>query len=45
METAALAEALGAADLRLVDIQVRNCSGSWYEWESDPANPIERDEP
>jgi thiosulfate/3-mercaptopyruvate sulfurtransferase len=43
---AGVSASVGLFALKLAGFdEVRNYSGSWYEWESDPANPIERDEP
>jgi thiosulfate/3-mercaptopyruvate sulfurtransferase len=41
---AGVSASVGLFALKLAGFDdVRNYSGSWYEWESDPANPIERD--
>jgi thiosulfate/3-mercaptopyruvate sulfurtransferase len=43
---AGVSASVGLFALKLAGFDdVRNYSGSWYEWESDPANPIERDSP
>jgi thiosulfate/3-mercaptopyruvate sulfurtransferase len=43
---AGVSASVGLFALKLAGFdEVRNYSGSWYEWESDPVNPIERDEP
>ena len=41
---AGVSASVGLFALKLAGFDdVRNYSGSWYEWESDPTNPIERD--
>ena len=43
---AGVSASVGLLALRLAGFDtVSNYAGSWYEWESDPANPIEQGEP
>ena len=43
---AGVSAAVGLFALRLAGFDnVRNYSGFWYEWESDPANPVEGSSP